>query len=270
MQNDSNKIKAIFDLSIELAKKGEFENAVKEISKIIEQIKDTYQDTDTTEYRNYDSQIEVLLYSLLYDSNKKVISFSIPYAEIYRVAGYLFYNIGELDKAEEMLLKSLHYNPVSTINLFEYAELCKAKKEMTKYFECIKKILMVCCDNKSLARAYRGLGYYFIEKNNFNDAAISYVISSFFEKSESAEKELNLIATITKKDTIEVSQSDVSNFVSKYEINYGASEAVLSIISSLANYCKEENKIEDSRKYYTMLYELVRDEKIKDIINSLN
>lgn len=97
------------------------------------------------------------------------------------------------EDAIKMLNKSLKYNPCNVPALFEIAECYKVQKEITKYYNATKKIYNKIYDIFDLAHYYRNLGYYYIERENWDLAKAVYLYSVKFDDNLIVINQINYI-----------------------------------------------------------------------------
>ena len=84
----------------------------------------------------------------------------------------------------------MSFNPVSVRIMFELGEAYKLQKDLDKFYSVSKRALEFAMDKEDIARAYRNIGFYFTEKEMYNEAIALFLLSGEFVKSDVAANEL--------------------------------------------------------------------------------
>ena len=87
-------------------------------------------------------------------------------------------------------------NPVLSTIYFERAEIFKLKKNFKPFFKYTNDALKYATSSQLLARGYRNLGFYYIEKDNLELATALFKFSLIFENNDMAYSELNYIESL--------------------------------------------------------------------------
>ena len=155
---------------------------------------------------------------------------------------------------------------MSTI-YFERAEIFKLKKNFKPFFKYTNDALKYATSSQLLARGYRNLGFYYIEKDNLELATALFKFSLIFENNDMAYSELNYIESLGY-NTSQV-DNDFIRILNKYDIQMGPSELVFDTLIELIRKAQEENNISEVLSLYSILYDLTKDEDIKKTINQI-
>ena len=228
-----------------------------------------FQETDLVEYYNFSNTLEETLFFNDFNPKKEVMP--IPnnqqYFAIYYIYGTLLLQFERYGEAAYFLDLASSLNPVLSIIYFERAEIFKLKKNFKPFFKYTNDALKYAISAQFLARGYRNLGFYYIEKDNLELATALFKFSLIFENNDMAYSELNYIESLGY-NTSQV-DNDFIYILNKYDIQMGPSELVFDTLMELITKAKEENNMCEVLDLYSILYDLTKDEDIKKTINQI-
>lgn len=95
-------------------------------------------------------------------------------AYLYYILGFIDVENTDYDNALKNLRESLKWNPVDLTVLFENAEIYKSIGDLERFKAEIDKIYPLITSRWFLARYYREIGFYFIEKKVYDVANAIY------------------------------------------------------------------------------------------------
>ena len=230
-----------------------------------------YADDSVSEYYCFDDPMEEVLYAHFNNCQKELRHCDIPYATAYMQYGSLLIDLDRWDDAQKALKKALEWNPSSTHIIFELGETYKHANELDLYFKTIIDAFKYCYEPHSLARAYRNIGYYFIEKELYDEAIAAYFMSYHFEQSELVQNELMYINKISGKEIVQPSIDDMKKVADKYGFTIGAHEDVLGIAFAIGKDAMGNGKSgnETAKYFFSIVYNLTGDDDIKQLIDKL-
>lgn len=116
-----------------------------------------------------------------------------PYADVYLQHGSNLVECGKYMEAREVLEKARRWAPVNCDIAFEYMETFKAMGEMEEFARLTKQTYKYAFHVPHIARCYRNMGYYFTEKEKYAEAIMCYMVSTQFENSDVAQREITFI-----------------------------------------------------------------------------
>jgi tetratricopeptide (TPR) repeat protein len=198
-----------------------------------------------------------------------------PLSEVYYLYGAILVEQQEFEAAKGALKKALRWNPMSCRNSFEYAEIFKMTDDYEEFYKLTVDIFKISFNKKDIARCYRNLGFYFIEKNQYDEAAACYFMSTSFEPdSKQAMSELYYISTKTGKNLVEPSLREVQRYAEEYGFPIGADEDVVGLSYAYGKNSFENGELDYASYFWRITYELTDDEevgaKLKVVEESLN
>lgn len=221
-------------------------------------------------YFRFRDSLDIYVYEKLYKPKKEIVQVKHNFSDIYHRYGYILIELGRIDVAEIYLKKALRWNPVNSNILFELGEVYKLKNDMDSYFKIAKEALKYARNNSELARSYRNLGYYFIEKEKYEEAICCNYLSCNFEENEKVYAELFFITEKTGKTIKRPSITKIGKMLSKYNIQLGVSDFILGIAYGIAEGYRQTGEMEFAKVFYNVVYELTDDVDIKRIIDELS
>ena len=228
-----------------------------------------FTDDSVSEYHCFNDFFEEALYSFFAKPKKTIRHAAIPFADIYLMHGTLLVEMNRLDEAQEALKKALHWNPANTNIAFEYAETYKMKGDIESFFHITVMTFQYAFRPNQVARCYRNLGYYFIEKRLWKEATACFMMSLEFEKdSKSAMSELFYIHE-KAGDVEQPDMEDIRKFAEKYGFPVGAHKDVVGMAFSYGKHFWEEKNIEAARYCWEIAYALTDDKNIKKMLDAL-
>lgn len=133
-----------------------------------------------------------------------------------------------------MLGLALKWNPYNSDAIFEYNEIFKIEGKLEEYKDRTIEIFSKLYDPHDLARFYRNLGYYYIEREEWELAKAIYVYSMRFDNNDKAKNEL--IYIMQKNNSQELPTPEkVKLMLEKYYIPTKISERNMKIIEEMLN-----------------------------------
>ena len=143
------------------------------------------------------------IYSQVNKTEKTVRRAEFPFTNIYLNYGSLLVELGRYEEANAALKKALRWNPVNMGVRAEYMETLKLLGHMDEYYEMAITSFKYAFKSKDLARCYRNLGWYFVEKEMYTEAIGVYVISMQYDSDgKNAQGEMYYIFRILKLVTM--------------------------------------------------------------------
>ena len=164
---------------------GDARGARYELEEIIRQVDpsgDAYRDDAVSEYRSFQNPYQEVLYKRLFQPTREVRTLPYDLAGLYLLYGTTLVELHETDAAEYALLRAQRFSPIEPAVLFELSEVYKLQRRWAEYHELSTFALAVCFREPDAARAYRNLGFFFIEQRSFDVAAACYQMSASIDE----------------------------------------------------------------------------------------
>ena len=227
-----------------------------------------FQDDSVSEYHDFSSLLEEILYRSLFNPHKDLRQTPLPLSELYGLYGMILIELQRLQEAEDALHESLHWNPFNALFRFEYIEIFKMKKEYDIFRKLTCESFQYLYERRFLARAYRNLGYYFIENNMFSEASALYQYSLLFEQSKNAQSELFYIYQEHHPEK-ELSMEELEELSVDFGFPLQPDESVVKAILVLGHELYKDNRYSGAREVLTIAYELTELKEIQDFIDKI-
>ena len=225
------------------------------------------QDDTESEYYSFDEMFEEVLYNEINHPEREVRRSPIPYSDIYFLHGNLLVELGRIEEAQESLRKAMRWNPCSSQIRFEYVETLKIQKKLDEYLKEVCKAFKYIFKPQFLARAYRDIGYYFIEKEMYSEAASMYHLSLQVEPdSRTAVSELYYIEQTLGKEPELLSGKEMKALSEKYNFPIGPDKKVVKLAYGLGKYLYENGDSQRARYLLKIGYDLIPVDDAKEII----
>ena len=251
--------------------KKNFDKAISLIEPLIKKIEEIgfFKDDAVSEYHSFDNFFEEILYKYYNEPKKDVRHAQMPLATVYTQYGSLLIDVGRWEDARNALQEALHWNPASAEIIFEYSETYKHTGELDLYFKFARDAFKYCYTPETLARAYRNLGWYFIEKELYEDALVAYFLSVQYADDPHVQSELYYISQATGKEFEQPDLESVKACAKKYGFPVGPHHDVLSVAYSLGKQAFDDNQKDAAKFFLSIFYGLMQDEDVKKMLDSL-
>lgn len=185
-------------------------------------------------------------------------------AFLYYILGYINVELKEYDEALRNLNESLKWNPVDLTVLFEKAECYKAKGDLERFKAEVEKTYQFITYNSFLAKYYRAIGYYYVEKKVYNVANVLNSMAFDFATTEQERKlAINELMFIAQQEKREVRKSDIEEtkeLCEEYNIPIGYSKRTVGLLLNEYQRLLERDGMSEQVKMLSRnLYEITQD-----------
>ena len=229
-----------------------------------------YKATDEYEYHNFNSLFEEVLYRHLFEVEKEIRQAPGPFDKLFFLYGTVLFDLGELENAAIALEKARKWNSIDTSIGLQYAETFKKQGNLEEFMNITRDVFKHADTPNKVSKCYLNYGYYFIEKELWNEATFCYLLSLQFNKgNRMAHGELAFIQERTGKEIEEVDMGALKKSAEKYNFSTWADSNLISIAFSYGQHTLENKEYETARYFLTIAYNLTKDEKIKEMLDSI-
>lgn len=230
------------------------------------------ENTEDSEYYSFNDNIEFFtkLIENAHESKPTNITALNPnYFMMYYLLGYAYVELENPQLAAEAFIKALRWNPVSASTYLEFAEIYKNLKDWDNCLVLLQNGLKYSASTKSIARAYRGLGYYYCEQNNFDLAVALYMHSLRFEESDIVKHEVAYIYQLSDKKVVMPNPDEAETFIMENGIDIDVSNYVFAGYTKFLQALKDANE-QDAYSYYEgMLKSLILTSEKLEYLNNM-
>lgn len=262
-------INNLFIETQQLVQSGKLNQAIQMLDEFFYSTPYLFKETDLVEYHDFTNNLEKRLFYKDFNPQKEIMP--IPnnqhYIALCYLYGALLFQFQRYEEATYFLDLATSLNPVLSTPYFERSEIFKLKKNFEAFYEYTNKALRYCYSPNLLARGFRNLGFYYIEKDELELATALFKFSLIYERNDMAYSELSYIESLGY-DTSQVS-NDFVDIIAKHGIQIGPSDLVFNTIIELINEAQEKNNIQETVSLYKILYDLTKDNEILEMINKI-
>lgn len=242
----------------------EFELARKEIYKTIENSETKNVEDEQNTYMCFNSYLELMLYVDKYKPNKPNIAPKTNMAFLYYILGYIDVENKDYENALKNLSESLKWNPVDLTVLFEKAEIYKSTGDLERFKAEIDKIYPLITSRWFLARYYREVGFYYIEKKVYDVANAIYSMALDFSLTEydknKAINELMYIAQQEKREPKKNTIDEIKVLCENYNVpTFYNKRTVGVILHEHQRLLERDGKSEQVKELSRILFEITNE-----------
>ena len=214
-------------------------------------------DDRVSEYHYFANPIEQVLFEETIGCSKELIVLNAEESDfdLYYIYGFLLMEFNRLSEAKHALIKCLKLNPVSTRVNFE------------KFYELTNNALNYSFSSLDLARAYRNLGFYYIEMNELELATALFNYSLVYEANMTAYSELEYIKSLGYDKKMDVDYS--VELIKNNNIQMGVNPLIFSIIQELIKIFTRTQNYNQLLNMYEISFDLTHNQDFLNKINEL-
>lgn len=244
--------------------KKEYDTALKLMAVMIEKYEKNamYADDEVSEYRDFQEIFEEILYKQIHSPKKEVRKAHVKYAELYFQYGSLLFELQRYVEAEEAMEKAMRWNPSNAKIAFEYAETFKARGMMEEYYTATREIFKIAFRPDDLARCYRNLGYYYVEKGEYQTAVCCEVFSLQFENSNLVQSELYYISNKDQTIKIDPDIDMIEKCFAENDIPFGPDDDIIGIAYQLTKMFMEKGEKEGAEYFISIILGFFENEEL--------
>ena len=222
------------------------------------------------EYHSFLNPLEeILFYQYIGLKNElEYIPFDEPLFDLYYIYGTLLLENDDFAKAEEYLLKALKIDPVSSKTILSLADIYKSKtRTYNRFFLYNVDALKFAYKNEDIARAYRNFGFFYVEENQLDIAAVFYDFSLNFDFNRQAFRELEYLKS--RGINTEIERKDAENVIESKKIQVGVNPFILDTLRIICTDLENRKYYRGALYFYRILYDLTKDNIVLGKINSI-
>ena len=229
-----------------------------------------FTDDQVSEYHCFNEFFEEVLYRMNAKPTRDLRRATYPFDEIYTLYGSLLIDLQRPKDAEAALAKAMKWNPSDARIAFEHAETYKIRGNMESFFKLTINIFKCAFRPKQVARCFRNLGFYFIEKELWEEAVACFTMSLQFDKESTlAMSELYYIQQKAGRTIPTPSMDQLKSYAEKYGFPVGADPDVLGLSFAYGKHFAEQGDAAGARYCWQITYDLTDDEDIKKMMDKL-
>lgn len=251
-----------------LAEKQNYEEAADRLETFMEEIEADFSTKKGTAI-SFNHILEVYEYDYFKKSEAAPVYTDLNISAFYRFYGFVLMHLNLFTEAIEAYENALSWNPVDLDALLQLIELYKRTKEPEKVREYSFRSYDLCCTRATLAQFYRGLGFYYLENYKPEAAIALYLYSNIFYPTKQADEELSYLRTALNQPVREYSIRELQKLLSDYQIPTGPNPDTLGIAYRVGQLELDAGNIENAKDCFSMVYDLTRDEEVREILEKI-
>ena len=229
-----------------------------------------FSDDQVSEYHCFNEFFEEALYRYHEEPSRELRHATYPLDVFYTQYGSLLVDLRRPKEAEDALVKALRWNPADVKIMFERAETRKVQGDMDGFFRLTLEAFKYAFRPKQVARCFRNLGFYFTEKELWEEAVACHTMSLQYDKESSmAMSELYYIQQKAGKVIPPPKMDRLREISEQYGFPVGADKDVLGLSYHYGKHFAEQGNTEAARYCWEITYGLTDDEEIKKMIDNL-
>ena len=271
IHNDLTSYEAVLQEVRFLQHEKKFGEALALTEDLIRKFKDAnlFTDDQVSEYHCFNEYFEEVLYRENTEPAKDVRRADIPMDQIYTQYGSILIDLMRPKEAEAALAEAMRWNPADAQIAFERSEACKLQGDLEGFFRLTLDTFKYAFRPKQVARCFRNLGFYFAEKEQWEEAAACFTMSLQYDpESTQAMSELYYIQYKAGK-VISPDMDHFRNISEKYGFPDGADPNVLHLSFICGKCFAEDGNTAGARYCWQITYDLTQAEVIRKLIEAL-
>ena len=249
-----------------------FDEALTLMEGLIRKFEDSnmFSDDQVSEYHCFNEFFEEALYKYHEEPTRELRHATYPLDVFYTQYGSLLVDLQRPKDAEAALVKALHWNPADVKIMFERAETRKVQGDMDGFFKLTLEAFKYAFRPKQVARCFRNLGFYFTEKELWEESVACHTMSLQYDnESNLAMSELYYIQQKAGKVIQPPKMDRLREISEQYGFPVGADQDVLGLSYHYGKLFAEQGNTEAARYCWEITYGLTDDEDIKKMLDKL-
>jgi len=252
----------------ELVNKKEFILADEKMSYLLSMLTPKYKELIGKQF-SFNHILEVYYYDYFLNHKEDISHTDINLNAYYRLFGFLKMQLNNLEEAVKAYEIAVSWNPVDLDSMLQLGELYKSLGNLNACKKITDRAYNFCCTRATLARYYRNLGFYYLEKYQPQIATALYQYSNIYSSSKQADNELYYLEKALKSPTPNLSIQDMQAILAKENIPVGPNSDTIGITYRVGQLELEKGNKDNARDCFTMVYDLTLDDEVNSILQRL-
>jgi len=248
---------------------GDFLKAKVTMEAILTAVEGSYEENEDSIYMSFNHIMEMYIYHFYYKPVKEVKTADIEYNIFYRTYGFILAHLEEYDGAIKAHENAMKWNPVDLDSILSLCEIYKHNNDLDNFLKTTKQAYKYCCTRATMARFYRNVAFYYVEKYKPEVARALYAYSNIYYQTENADKELEYIAKSTDSQTPEYDLATLQQILNENEVELGPDSTTIGIIYRVGQLMMEEGDIDKAKDCFSVVYDITQDVEVRELIEKL-
>ena len=230
-----------------------YETAISKLENMLKESNVKEVEDEKNTYYTFGNYAEEAIFNYIYKSKKQNIYPEQNISEIYYYLGFINIDLKNYDLAVEYLDKALKWNPINISAMFEKATVFRMKGNLDRNRAEIEKTFIFIYNSSYLAKFYRELGWYYVERKIYDLGNALYTYSNYFYKTNNAENELKYIAQQENREIRYTPIAEINQYLKDYNIPINFNRSIVNCIFDELQKVKNNNEKRSSARYYSNL-----------------
>lgn len=266
----SNNFESMYNKAMEYVEKEEYEKALEAIREVITAVSGRYvTEDDENVYISLNHVMELYEYSFYFKTEKSIKCTDVMYNQYYRTYGLINLRLGNTKEARDACEKAIEWNPVDLESYLMLAEVYLAEENLEKYREVTQQAYRYCCTRATMARYYRNMGRYFLDKYQPLVARALYVYANIYFESEAADSSLSFIESALKEETPKYTIKELQQILEENDVKLGPDADTIGIIYRVGHLMLESDDFDRAKDCFAIVYDITQDEETGRLLTQL-
>jgi len=248
---------------------GEFLKAKATMEAILVAVEGSYVEDEDSIYMSFNHIMEMYIYHFYYKPVKEVKTTDIEYNVFYRTYGFILAHLEEYEVSKEAHEKALKWNPVDLDTILSLCEVYKHNNDLDNFLKTTKQAYKYCCTRATMARYYRNVALFYVEKYKSEVARALYAYSNIYFHTENADRELTFIEKSTDSITPEFDLATLQQILSENGIELGPDSTTIGIVYRVGQLMMEEGDNVKAKDCFSVVYDITQDAEVRELIEKL-
>lgn len=240
------------------------------IEELIASVEGRYVNDDKNIYLSLNHIMELYEYSYYFKTDRNIKCTDVMYNEYYRTYAQLLCATGEYEKALDACNTAIEWNPVDLESHLQLAEVyILMGNHDEEYRQATENAYRYCCTRATMARYYRNMGRYYLDKYKPETARALYVYSNIYFSSEAADSALQFIESALNASVPKYEIKELQQILEENDVKLGPDADTIGIIYRVGNLMLESKDYDRARDCFAIVYDITQDEETGTILAQL-
>ncbi|MBQ7004244.1 MAG: hypothetical protein IJN57_09835 [Oscillospiraceae bacterium] len=260
------RLDAVYGEAASLMRQHLYDKALVLTGMLYDKIRKEFAETPDKRFYSFRNLLESNLYYTMYHPTKHLERAPFDFVRFLSAHAFNLIEVRRPQEAIAVLEEAIRFNPVCPDPRFELAEAYKVLAMPEKLLEVIKETLPISVTPYALSRCYANMGYYCVEKKDYENAVCFYFESLLYADHPAIPGELKHVSLLMGKKIAPPKREEVLKAFADYEIPNGPDQNVLGVATALANLSVEKHEWEPAAFYLRVLFDLTHDDETKALL----
>ncbi len=260
------RLDAVYGEAAALMRQHLYDKSLVLTRQLYNKIMECFTETNDKRFFSFRNLLESNLYYVMYHPTKHLEKTPFDFVRYLTAHAYNLIELRRPKEAIPVLEEAIRFNPVNPDPRFELAEAYKLLVEPEMLLAVIRETLPICATPYALSRCYANMGYYCVEKKDYENAVCFYYESLIYANHPAIPGELKHVSMLMGKKIAPPKREEVLKAFADYELPNGADANVLGVATALANQAVEKHDWEPATFYLRVLADLTHDEETRALL----